>query len=134
LEHFGLPFSKQSLIPVQPGFEGAYKDMLSYLKEKKDLPQAFFCFNDVAAFGVIKALKDCGYKVPQDVSIIGFDDLPMSLMMEPRLTSVRVPTQLIGSLAARSLVEMLGPKTIHSSKGVLVHGKLVIRDSVIDRK
>ena len=68
------------------------------------------------------------------MSFIGFDDLSLCLMMEPRLTSVRVPTQLIGSIAARSLIERLGTKTPHSSKGVLVHGKLVIRDSVIDRK
>ena len=56
LDYFGLPFSEQSIIPVQPGFEGAYTDMLAYLKDRKSIPQAFFCFTDVAAFGVIKAL------------------------------------------------------------------------------
>lgn len=134
LEHFDLPYSSESLIPVEPGFKGAYRDMLSYLKDRDRLPQAFFCFNDVAAFGVIKALKDCGYRVPEDISIIGFDDLLMSQMMEPRLTSVHIPTQLIGSIAARSLIERIVSKTHHVPKGVLIHGELIVRESVLDRK
>lgn len=134
MEHYGLTISEQSFITVQPGFEGAYRDMLCYIHAKKHIPQALFCYNDVAAFGVIKALKDCGYAVPKDISIIGFDDLPMSLMMEPRLTSISVPTQRIGAIAARSLVEMLLSKSPHTIKSVLVQGKLVVRESVLDRK
>ncbi|MBI9095968.1 MAG: LacI family DNA-binding transcriptional regulator [Sphaerochaeta sp.] len=133
MNEYGLTLSVQSLIPVQPGFKGAYEDMLAYLQGGGHLPQALFCFNDVAAFGVIKALKEAGFKVPRDVSVIGFDDLPMSSMMEPRLTTIRVPNQHIGALAARTIVEKIIAKTKEAPLGILVHGKLVIRESVIDR-
>ncbi len=131
-EH-GLSLSEQSLIPVKPGFNGSYLEMLAYLQGGGHIPQALFCFNDIAAFGVIKALKEVGYKVPRDVSIIGFDDLPMSSMMEPRLTTIRIPNQHIGALAARTIVEKIIAKTKEAPLGILVHGKLVIRESVIDR-
>ncbi|HAF86259.1 MAG TPA: LacI family transcriptional regulator [Sphaerochaeta sp.] len=133
MNEYGLTLSEQSLIPVKPGFNGAYKEMLAYLQGGGHLPQALFCFNDVAAFGVIKAIKEAGFKVPRDVSVIGFDDLPMSSMMEPRLTTVKIPTQHIGALAARTIVEKIIAKTKEAPMDILVHGKLVIRESVIDR-
>lgn len=131
-EH-GLALSEESFIAVKPGFNGAYTEMLAYLHKGGTLPQALFCYNDIAAFGVIKALKEAGYAVPRDVSIIGFDDLPMSAMMEPRLTTIRTPNQYIGALAARTIVEKIIAKDKGEIVGILVHGKLIIRDSVIDR-
>lgn len=133
MNEYGLTPSEKSFITVKPGFNGAYIEMLAYLHEGGHLPQALFCFNDIAAFGVIKALKEAGYKVPRDVSVIGFDDLPMSSMMEPRLTTIRIPNQYIGALAARKIVEKILAKTKNDPVGILVHGKLVIRESVIDR-
>lgn len=56
--------------------EAAHQDMLRYLEGKPELPTAFFADNDNLALGAMKALQESGYRVPQDVSIIGFDDLP----------------------------------------------------------
>ncbi len=133
MNEYGLGISEQSFIPVKPGFHGAYTDMLAYLHKGGHLPQALFCFNDIGAFGVIKALKEAGYKVPRDVSVIGFDDLPMSSMMEPRLTTIQTPNLQIGALAARTIIEKIIAKPKGAPVGILVHGKLVIRESVIDR-
>lgn len=133
MNEYGLTLSEQSFIPVKPGFNGAYIDILAYLQDGGHLPQALFCFNDIAAFGVIKALKEAGYKVPKNVSVIGFDDLPMSSMMEPRLTTIKIPNQHIGALAARTIVRKIIAKTKEAPVGILVHGKLMIRESVIDR-
>ena len=133
MHEYGFAPSEKSFITVKPGFNGAHSGMLAYLQSGGHLPQALFCFNDIAAFGVIKALKESGYKVPRDVSVIGFDDLPMSSMMEPRLTTIKIPNQHIGALAARTIVEKIIAETNRDPVGILVHGKLVIRESVIDR-
>lgn len=133
MDHFSKTIGVDSLIQVRPGFPGAYQDMMGHLKKGNRLPQALFCYNDVAAFGVIKALKESGFSVPADVSIIGFDDLPMSSMMEPHLTTIKVPNKYIGSSAARMLVERLNSKRTHYPTGLLVGGALIIRESVQER-
>jgi LacI family transcriptional regulator len=133
MDHFSKTIGVNSLIQVRPGFPGAYQDMMGHLKKGNRLPQALFCYNDVAAFGVIKALKESGFSVPADVSIIGFDDLPMSSMMEPHLTTIKVPNKYIGSAAARMLVERLNSKRTHYPTGLLVGGSLIIRESVQER-
>lgn len=134
MDFFSFGVGPHAFIPVNPGFMGAYVDMLQYINIGGHLPHAIFCYNDIAAYGIIKAVKESGYAIPRDTSIIGFDDLPMSSMMEVRLTSIKVPNRQIGNMAARLLIERLTSKKIHSPTGLLIHGNLIIRDSVIDRK
>lgn len=107
--------------------------MKACLGEGRKIPEGLFCYNDVAAFGVIKAFKEAGIKVPKDVSVVGFDDLPMSSMMEPHLSSVRVSNRQIGSSAAEILIERLETKKNHFPTGLLVSGSLIKRDSVARR-
>lgn len=130
VEHFNLESGKWPGLEVAPGFMGAYEDMRTLLAKQVTLPEGLFCYNDLAAFGVIKALKERGLSVPQDISIVGFDDLPMSSMMEPHLTTVRVPNRQIGRTAVKTLVERLASKKKHDPVGLLVSGSLVIRESV----
>ncbi len=65
-----LVMDESSFISVEPGFGGAYQAMKDYLDGEPLLPQALFCYNDVAAFGVIKALKEKKYSIPRDVSVV----------------------------------------------------------------
>ncbi|MGE4526180.1 MAG: substrate-binding domain-containing protein, partial [Sphaerochaeta sp.] len=83
--------------------------------------------------GVMKALKEAGYVIPRDISIIGFDDLPMSSMMDPHLTSIKVPNRQIGRMAAQALLEKLSSKKVYEPVCTLVHGSLMIRDTVMQR-
>lgn len=129
-----LALSPASFLRIRPGFDGAYNDMTTYLKQGDRLPEAFFCYNDVAALGVIKALKEHGIRIPEDISIIGFDNLPMSSMSEPRLTTIKVPNRLIGTLATELLVKKLSTKQRKESITIQVNGTLVVRDSVMDRR
>jgi len=133
LQHFNVAIPKPCVIEVSPGFNGSHYDMKEYL-DQHDISdiEGLFCYNDIAAFGVIKALRERGIKAPRDISIIGFDDLPMSSMMEPHLTTVRVPNRQIGSIAAKSLIERLTSKKLHDPVGLLVSGSLIIRESVRD--
>jgi len=134
MEFFNQSVSDSSFIPADPGFNGACEGMLKFLDSGRQLPEALFCYNDAAAFGVIKALKGRGISVPDDISIVGFDDLPMSSMMEPHLTSIKVPNEQIGSIAARSIIEQIRFKEAYSPRGTLVSGRLIVRDSVQVRR
>lgn len=71
--------------------------------EKNPPPPALFCHTDNLAYGCFQALASLGLRVPEDVSIIGFDDLPFSQIMQPPLTTVSVPTTVMGSAAAQLL-------------------------------
>ena len=77
------------------------------LIESKVHFSALFAANDQTAYGAIKALTDHGYKVPEDVSVVGFDDLPVSQYFTPALTTLRQPIEEIGALCARSMLNLL---------------------------
>ncbi len=134
LQQFGMRGDESAFLEVRPGFNGAYEDMKRRLEGEGTLPQAVFCYNDVAAFGTIKALKESGIHVPEHISIVGFDDLPMSSMLEPHLSSVKVSNMQIGSAAAEILIERLEVRRTHAPSSLLVSGTLMMRDSVIDRR
>jgi LacI family transcriptional regulator len=133
MNHFSLSSTKHSPIKVRPGFLGAYEDMKEFLKGAKTLPQALFCYNDVASFGVIKALKERNIRVPQDISVFGFDNLPMSAMMEPHLSTVKVPNTLIGKTAAQKVIEKIELKKETNPTVTLISGQLIKRNSVLKR-
>lgn len=95
---------------------------------KDALPTAFFCYNDDTAIGVIGALKSRGYNVPNDFSVVGFDDIPFVKNITPSLTTVRQPRRQIGEIAMAHLLDNLPSKTIPIEKALL-HGDLIVRDS-----
>ncbi|HHV43353.1 MAG TPA: LacI family transcriptional regulator [Firmicutes bacterium] len=65
------------------------------------LPQAFFAVNDMMAIGCLRACRDLGVKVPQEVSVLGFDDIQLATFVTPSLTTIRLPTYAMGAEAAR---------------------------------
>ncbi|QDG76068.1 LacI family DNA-binding transcriptional regulator [Labrenzia sp. PHM005] len=95
---------------------------------KDDLPTAFFCFNDNTAIGVISALQLRGYNVPEDFSVLGFDDIPFANNFTPGLTTIRQPRHHIGELAMNILLDKLANKSLPAQTHLL-HGDLVVRES-----
>lgn len=91
------------VVPVDFSSEKAYHDICLWLKDNRDLPTAFFSDSDVIAFGAIRAFNRFGYKVPDDVSVIGFDDMPACEMISPPLTTIKVMKVLMGSKAMELL-------------------------------
>lgn len=89
---------------------------------------AIFASNDTMAVGAMRCLRERNLKIPQDVSIIGFDDIEVCLLVEPHLSTVRVYKEELDAVAVRRLVEMIGSekKTIDE---IVVPVELVIRDS-----
>jgi LacI family transcriptional regulator len=80
---------------------------LARLMQSEAPPTAVLCGNDVLAAGAIRQARTLGLRVPEDVSITGFDDLELATLVTPALTTVHVPHQEMGRLAARCLVEMV---------------------------
>src|ERR1035437_9872847 len=68
---------------------------------------AIFCFNDIAAIGAIRAIVDCGLRCPDDISVIGFDDIASAAYYTPRLTTVRQPLRRMGEVAVQTLLKRI---------------------------
>lgn len=133
MQKSGLEVKKEYAVTLSTTMNGAYKDMLEHLKQKPKLPTAFFADNDMIALGAMKALQEMGYRIPEDVSIVGFDDLPFSEISNPPLTTLRVPKQEMGRLAVRKLVEVINGNAKIKTK-TQVCTAFIERASVSDKK
>ena len=102
-----LPINKDYIVTLTATIDGAYQDMRSHLASKAPLPTAFVADNDMIALGAMKAFAEFGLKVPDDISIVGFDDLTYSSISSPPLTTLRVPKKEMGRLAVRRLRDIL---------------------------
>ena len=125
-EYEGCTLQTISVLPTQVG---AYESMSEWLKEENELDStAFFVDNDTIAVSVIRALTEKGYSIPNDFSIAGFDDMPVTRVMAPRLTTIRVEKETLGRTAVNRLCSAIKDNsfTIHEMVGV----SLVVRDSV----
>lgn len=91
---------------------------------------AMFTFNDVSAIGAIRALREAGLRVPQDVSVVGFDDVQSAAFQNPGLTTVRQPLKTMGMLAAETLVQRISAPADHPApKQLVIDPELVVRES-----
>lgn len=90
-------------IEVDISSEGAFQDFDAWIKGQPPLPDALFAENDVLAAAVIRVLKKHGYRIPDDVSVIGFDDIPMCEMLDPPLTTVHAFKEELGIVAVEHL-------------------------------
>ena len=94
---------------------------------------AIFCGNDLIAIGAIKALKEKNISIPQDISIVGFDDINIASLVAPSLTTVRQPSYEIGHLAMEKLIDILEGKENLSNK-VEIKLELIVRESTCKRR
>lgn len=94
-------------------------------------PTAVFVASDTMAVGALKALREAGLRVPDDVALVGFDDIPIAAALEPALTTVRQPIERLGSMAAELLLHALEhpPGTQAPADRMILPAKLIVRDS-----
>jgi LacI family transcriptional regulator len=129
MERFGLPVDERDLFTIESTFDQGREDMARLLAGRKDLPTALFCVNDIVAYACAQALKGAGIRIPEEVSLVGFDDLPSNAFMNPPLTSVQVSKHRIGQRAMQLMALRLEDPERPSEK-TLIGGSLVIRESV----
>lgn len=124
--------SAHRIIPVSPSSEGAAEDMAKYLDSDQLLPTAFFADNDRIAAGCCSTLLKYGYRIPDNISIIGFDDSSVSEVLNPPLTTMRVQKQRMGALAVERLnvlIQQAPPERIH----IAIAPEILVRQSVLIR-
>jgi len=108
-------------------FRDGYEDM-SKLLELENKPTAVLVFNDVLAIGAMQAIKDKGYKIPGDFSVIGFDNIEISNYTEPPLTSVTTMKEQISKVAFDLLINKINKKST-KKKHVFIKTEVVMRKS-----
>jgi LacI family transcriptional regulator len=91
-------------------------------------PTAIFASNDVSAFGVMEAVREGGRRIPEDISILGFDDIPQAASVHPPLTTVRQPLEQMGRVATQMLLEYIHDPQRPAERKELAT-ELVIRQS-----
>lgn len=113
--------------------EGDYWERGGYNATRKllDLPQlptAIFASNDLSAFGAMEAIRQQGLRIPEDISIVGFDDIPQAPYSYPKLTTVRQPLDQIGRTAVKMLLEHIEKPGLGTQQ-ITVTTQLIVRDS-----
>ena len=106
----GMSTSKCLVHRLTPSQDGAYADMKALLEAGEQPAPAYFADNDLIAIGAMQALQEAGYRIPEDVSLVGFDDLPACEYMHPPLTTIEVPKIYLGETAAHRMIEMIDDK------------------------
>ncbi len=124
----GMSSSKSIVHRLMPSIEGAYADMLELINSGEELASAYFADNDLIAIGAMRALKTKGYRIPEDIKIIGFDNIPMCSFVDPSLTTINVPKKYMGEMAVQRLTDLLSAKNYVPIK-VEIHTNLVKRKS-----
>jgi LacI family transcriptional regulator len=112
--------------PMAP--EIGFRPMQTLLKKTQAFT-AIFCFNDIAAIGAIRALKDAGLSVPGDVSVVGFDDIQSAAYATPSLTTVRQPLTEMGKRGAQVLLERIANREKAFPAEIMMTPELVVRES-----
>lgn len=129
LKENGLELSPANVFTVHSEF-GASRDQFKELFSQRDqpLPSAVFCENDYIALDLIKALHESGFKVPKDVSVIGFDDISHCTIISPELTTVHVEKHEMASFAVKRLLQIIENPDLPRLK-TIIDNQLVIRKS-----
>ncbi len=112
--------------------DAAYQEGYAYAQKllgRRDGFTALFAFDDASAIGAIRAFLDAGLRVPEDVSVVGFDDIQNAAYHNPRLTTVRQPLREMGQIAARVLIERINAPERIADSFVIVDPELIVRDS-----
>jgi DNA-binding LacI/PurR family transcriptional regulator len=128
LESNGITFDPQLAIAGDFEREVAYQSLTKFLTNRDHADfDAVFGGNDDAAIGVIKALQDNGYRIPEDISVVGFDDLRLSGFLTPPLTTVRAPTEEVGRIATEQLFSLIEDQPV--SGMTVLPTEIIIRQS-----
>ena len=129
--HSALAFPEGSVVTAGAHLVDGYRAGLELFRDRPagERPTGITCYNDLVAMGLYRALGELGLRVPEDVSVIGFDDIPMCEYLPVPLTTVRMPTHKMGELAAQLLVRHIESKRAIPPQRVYLEATLVERRS-----
>ncbi len=122
----GMSRSQSIVHELSPSMNGAYADMCEIITRKDPLARCYYADNDLIAAGAIKAIKEYGYRIPDDIAVVGFDDLPVCQILEPSLTTIKVPKNVLGAEAVKRLIGRIQDPS-------LSHIRIQVSTTLIDR-
>jgi LacI family transcriptional regulator len=128
LEKHGIPFDESLIVPGGYAFENG-RIAGHALLERDAPPTAVFAYNDVMAIGVLRAAHECGLRVPEDLSVVGFDDIPDAAFTFPPLTTVRQPKLEMGRAGAEMLINLINRQEPPKEKRLTFDVHLIERSS-----
>lgn len=101
-----IAFDKNVIANVPGSSEGGYQGARQVLKRSSKVT-AFFCMNDITAIGAIRAIKECGYHIPNDIAVISMDDIDIAQYISPMLTTMHIPIEEMGRMTAKLLIDRI---------------------------
>lgn len=126
-----LAFSKDMIVSIGSQYEESFGKTIEYFKhiERENYPTAIVCFNDQQALAVMTALKELNIRVPDDISIIGNDDIYYAKIYPVPLTTIKAPKREIGRKAAEILIRNIESSTLLPVERVVLDTEFIIRES-----
>jgi len=124
----GMKLPKKRIAKGGLAYHGGVEAVKKLIEDDSGLT-AIFAFNDTNALGAIKGLTDLGYKVPDDISVMGYDDIHLSSVFIPGLTTMHYPVKKLTSEASRVLLDRIKQPIFSNYKEILIEPKLIIRES-----
>jgi LacI family transcriptional regulator len=128
LEKYNIPFDERLIIHSTLTDEAAAKDTHTLLNLPEP-PDAIFGIIDSVAVQAIQVIKDKGFKIPEDISVVGFTNSPVSFYIDPSLTTVSQPAYEIGKLSAQLMLDQINNPSNDNQKEIIVKTELIIRNS-----
>ncbi|OPJ56502.1 LacI family DNA-binding transcriptional regulator [Alkalithermobacter paradoxus] len=107
--------------------------LMNEILESNDMPHAMFATNDEVAIGAINCILDKGYKVPDDISVVGFNDIKLASLYRPSLTTIKQPIYDMGAVSIRMIVKMIDGEQLEDKHTYLPY-ELIERQSVKEKK
>jgi LacI family transcriptional regulator len=126
MQDYGL-LDESLIVPGKFNAEIGYESMKRLLTLR---PDAVFCAGDTIAAGAIRAIQDAGMRVPDDIAIVGFDDLDVATSLRPQITTIRHSVQQVGFTAAQLLIDILDERVEHPHQ-IMLPTALIVRGSTV---
>jgi DNA-binding LacI/PurR family transcriptional regulator len=135
MQEANLTLDPELCLPGFPNVEGGFQAASVLLSmPENERPTAIMCYNDIVAIGALQAIRAHNLRVPEDISVVGFDDIAMAAHTNPPLTTIDQPKHRLGKLAMRMVRQMLQGEAIQGKGYTLVESPLVVRESTGSRE
>lgn len=134
LESAGIPFDASLVVETETGFDAGFQAMQHLLDSSDPPPTAVFAHNDVLALGAMHAIRSAGLRIPNDISVVGYDDTAGSAYLDPPLTTIKYPKAEMGRCAAQLVLKLIQDSTVASPETTILPVELIIRSSTAPRR
>ncbi|NQT66569.1 MAG: LacI family DNA-binding transcriptional regulator [Actinobacteria bacterium] len=128
LEEKGILFNKDNIVRGGFTFNDGVEASKKILKKNPGIT-AIFSFNDISALGAIRGLTELGLRVPKDISVVGYDDIPLSSIYIPSLTTVCYPVSEMAKEASKLLLKRISKPIFKKADRIIIPNELIIRES-----